>query len=398
MPDLERIVIVGASLAGLSALEALRDEGWDGHVSVVGAEEHLPYDRPPLSKEVLRGEATPESTQLRDDGAYDTLDADWILGRRAVALDVEGRAVELEGGERVPFDGCVIATGAAPRLLPGTPDLPGIFTVRTLEDAVTLRRVLDASPRVAVVGAGFIGLEVAASCRMRGLEVTVVEALEVPLARAIGHELGAAMAALHRDHGVDLRLGVGVAAFEGDGRVERVALADGSAVEADVVVVGVGVRPETEWLESSGLGIDDGVVCDATCLAAPAVVAAGDVCRWPNPLFDEVMRVEHWDNAVQQGQHAARRLLKGEKAGPFAPVPYFWSDQYERKIQFVGRTGPEVRVVDGDLSGERFTAVYGRAGRLVGAISVKNARLLMKYRQLIEQRARWDDALSAASG
>jgi NADPH-dependent 2,4-dienoyl-CoA reductase/sulfur reductase-like enzyme len=400
---MESIVVVGGSLAGLSALEALRAAGYEGALVAIGAEATLPYDRPPLSKQVLQGTWEPEQANLRDDAHYESLEVDWHLGRRAAALDLERRVVVLDEGETVAFDGLVIATGATPRTLPDTPPLAGIFVLRTLEDCLALRKELEGGPRVCVVGGGFIGAEVAASCRTRGLEVTVLEALPAPLARAFPAELGAACAVLHADHGVDLRTSVGVEGFEGTGRVERVLLAGGGSVPADVVVVGVGVVPATDWLESSGLELRNGVVCDETCAtAARGVVAAGDVARWPNPLFGEEMRIEHWSNAVEQGAAAAKRLLAAEGAAePFAPVPYFWSDQYDTKIQFLGRAAPDdmVAVVDGSLDDGRFVALFGRSGRLVGALAFNRPRQLMAYRRLIANATSWDDALAkAASG
>ncbi|MDQ3945254.1 MAG: FAD-dependent oxidoreductase [Actinomycetota bacterium] len=407
---MDRIVVVGASLAGLSALEALRGAGYEGELVAVGAESALPYDRPPLSKQVLQGTWDPEQANLRDAAHYDPLGIDWHLGRRAASLDLERRVVVLDDGEPLAFDGLVIATGATPRTLPdssgtprapGTPPLAGVFVLRTLEDCLALRKELESGPRVCVVGGGFIGAEVAASCRARGLEVAVLEALPAPLARAFPAEMGAACAALHRDHGVDLRTSVGVEGVEGSGRVERVLLAGGGSVEADVVVVGVGVVPETGWLESSGLELRNGVVCDETCAtAAPGVVAAGDIARWPNRLFGEEMRIEHWSNAVEQGAAAAQRLLTSDEAAePFAPVPYFWSDQYDTKIQFLGRAAPddEVAVVDGSLEDGRFVAVFGRAGRLVGALAFNRPRQLMAYRRLIAGVTSWDDALAKAA-
>lgn len=398
---MDRVVVVGASLAGLSALEALRAAGYEGELVAVGAEASLPYDRPPLSKQVLQGVWAPEQANLRDAAHYDPLEIDWRLGRRAAALDLDRRAVELDDGEPLAFDGLVIATGASPRTLPDTPPLDGVFVLRTLEDCLALRKDLEGGPRVCVVGGGFIGAEVAASCRTRGLEVTVLEALPAPLARAFPAEMGAACAALHRDHGVDLRTSVGVEGLEGSARVERVRLAGGGSVPADVVVVGVGVVPATDWLESSGLELRNGVVCDETCAtAAPGVVAAGDIARWPNPLFGEEMRIEHWSNAVEQGAAAAKRLLTSDEAAePFAPVPYFWSDQYDTKIQFLGRSAPddEVAVVDGSLEDGRFVALFGRAGRLVGALAFNRPRQLMAYRRLIAGAISWDDALAKAA-
>jgi NADPH-dependent 2,4-dienoyl-CoA reductase/sulfur reductase-like enzyme len=402
---MRHVVIVGASLAGLRAAETLRQAGFDGDVTLVGAEPHLPYDRPPLSKQVLAGEWEPDRIGLRPTEVYDELQLDLRLGRTATALDLAARRVVLDGDEPLPFDGLVIATGAVPRSLPGTPPLAGIHVLRTVDDCLAIRADLDAGPRrVVVVGAGFIGAEVAATARRRGLAVTILEALPVPLGRALGEEMGRVCAQLHRDEGVDLRLGVGVSAFEGTGRVEAVRLADGSRVEADVVVVGIGVRPATDWLEGSGVPLGDGVVCDERCavVGTSGVVAAGDVARWPNRLFGEEMRVEHWTNAVEQGDAAARNLLawaRGEPGEPFAPVPYFWSDQYDTKIQFVGRARPDdrVEVVRGSVAERKFVAIYGREGRIVGCLGFSMPRWVMQYRRLIAERATWDDALALAT-
>jgi NADPH-dependent 2,4-dienoyl-CoA reductase/sulfur reductase-like enzyme len=397
---LRTVVVVGASLAGLRAVETLRREGYDGRLVLVGAEPDLPYDRPPLSKDFLAGETDADQLGLRRQ-PYDELGLDLRLGTRAVGVDVGDRIVELEEGERLAFDGLVIATGSAPRTLSNTPDLPGIFVLRTLADAVAIRDALATGPKVVVVGAGFIGSEVAATCRGRGLDVTVLEALPAPLVRGLGPVLGAVCGELHRDHGVDLRLGVGVAGFEGTARVERVRLDDSRTVDADVVVVGVGVAPVTAWLEGSGLTLDNGVVCDRTLLAAPGIVSAGDVTRWPNPLFGgELMRLEHWTNATEQGVAAARRLLHGEAPDPepFAPVPFVWSDQYDRKIQTVGsfRGDDDMEVVHGSLAERRFTAVFGRDGRLVGALGFSMPAKVMQYRRMIANGAAFADALEQA--
>jgi NADPH-dependent 2,4-dienoyl-CoA reductase/sulfur reductase-like enzyme len=399
---LEHVAVVGASLAGLRAVEAMREGGYDGRITVIGAEDHLPYDRPPLSKQVLAGSWEPDATILAPVGAsIDGLEAEWRLGHPAAGLDLADRRVDLAGGDSVRFDGLVIATGASVRRLPGQPDLPGIHTLRTLDDCLALKADLDATPqRVVVVGAGFIGAEVASTARQKGLDVTLLEALAVPLERALGAVVGAVCADVHRDHGVDVRLSTGVDGFVGTDRIEGVTLSDGTTVEADVVVVGVGVAPNTDWLAGSGLALDNGVVCDETCLAAPGVVAAGDVARWPNRRFDEVMRVEHWDNAQEQGAHAARRLLHGDGPGaePYEPVPWFWSDQYDRKLQLAGRSGPddEMVVVDGSLEERRFVALYGRADRLVGVLGFNRPAQVMRYRQQIASGATWAEALSPA--
>ena len=240
-----------------------------------------------------------------------------------------------------------------------------------------------------MIGAGFIGAEVAATCRQRGLDVTILEGLPHPMVRGLGPALGDVIAAVHRDHGVDLRTNAHVKGIDGTGRVERIRLGDGSTLDADLVVVGVGVVPETRWLEGSGLTLDDGIVCDATGLAAPGVVAAGDVARWPNELFDgHVMRLEHWTNATEQGVHVAKRLLAGEHGDPFAPVPFVWSDQYDRKIQTVGMVAGDahVHVAHGTLDDRQFVALFGRDDRIIGALGFNRPRQVMQYRRLISER------------
>jgi NADPH-dependent 2,4-dienoyl-CoA reductase/sulfur reductase-like enzyme len=399
--EVVRIVVVGASLAGLRAVETLRREGYDGRITVVGDEPDYPYDRPPLSKELLAGEWEPDRIQLRNQ-PYDDLDAEWRLGVRAGSLDVAGRAVELDDGSRLEFDGLVIATGAKPRRLPGQPDLDGVAMLRSLRDALALRDRLDAGHRVVVIGAGFIGAEVAMTCRKRELDVTVLEALPQPMVRGVGPVIGETLAQLHRDHGVDLRCGVGVEAIEGEGRVEQVRLAGGATVPADVVLVAVGVAPCTDWLDGSGLTIDNGVMCDETALAAPGIVAAGDVLRWPNPLFDgELMRLEHWTNATESGVAAAKRLLAetaGTEPEPFAPIPFVWSDQYDVKIQSAGvyRGDDEMHVAIGKLGDYQFVSLFARSDRLVGAIAFSRPRFLMQYRMMIGRRASIDEALAHA--
>ncbi|MEY2422065.1 MAG: hypothetical protein QOI95_2132 [Acidimicrobiaceae bacterium] len=395
---MRNVVVVGASLAGFRAVEELRHQGYDGSITVIGAEAHLPYDRPPLSKQILSGSWELDRLPLTPIGKeIDDLDVDWRLGVAASGLDLGARHVVLADGARVSCDGLVIATGAGVRTLPGQPELEGLHTLRTLDDCLALRADLDGTPqRVVVVGAGFIGSEVAATARQRGLDVTLLEALPTPLQRALGDEMGAVCADIHREHGVDVRLSTGVDGFDddGNGRLSGIRLTDGSTLEADVAVVGVGVAPNTGWLEGSGLTIDNGVVCDATCLAAPDVVAAGDIARWPNNRFGEVMRVEHWENAQEQGAHAARRLLG--QLEPYQPVPWFWSDQYDRKIQLAGRSSAddEVQIVDGSVEERRFVALYGRAGRVVGVLGMNRPRPVMEYRQLIADGTSWEDALA----
>lgn len=395
---MDHVVVVGASLAALRATEALRREGFSGQLTVVGEEPHEPYDRPPLSKEYLAKGVDRSALALRKQG-YEELDITWRLGTRAHSLDVEARTIGV-GEEFLAFDGLVIATGAHPRSLPTAPALPGVHTLRTVEDADLIATDLEHGARLCVIGAGFIGAEVAATARARGNAVTVLEALPQPMVRGVGPVIGAVLAELHRSQGVDLRLGVGVDSITGDGRVERVHLVDGSTVQCDVVLIAIGAVPTTQWLEGSALTLENGVVCDATLRAASGIVAAGDVCRWPNPAFDdELMRIEHWTNAAEQGTHAARSLLAGDAAAPFASIPFVWSDQYDVKIQSAGRFGGEDRmeITHGSVSERRFTAIFERAGRISGVLGFSMPRRVMQFRKMIGERASFETALAFAA-
>ena len=399
------IAIIGGSLAGLRAAETLRAEGFTGTITVVGAESHLPYDRPPLSKQFLAGTWGLDRVQLRTPDKIDALGLDLRLGRRALSLDIEGGAVIIDDGEPLVFDGLVVATGAEPRPLPGAPALTGMHTLRTLEDSISLgQATAEEGIRVVVVGAGFIGSEVAATCRGRGAHVTVLEALAQPLSRVLGDEMGAVCGALHANHGVELRTGVGVVGVHardgGPGAGEFVAaveLDDGTLIDADVVVVGIGVVPTTDWLAGSGLELANGVVAGPTLHAASNVVVAGDAARWFDERLGEHIRIEHWTNAAEQGAVAARNLLAGESdATAYSPVPYFWSDQYDIKIQVIGHPDAEadVVVVDGSVDEGRFVALYGHAGRLTAALGFSRPRQLMGYRPLLEAGASFDEALA----
>ena len=407
---MSRVLVIGASLAGMSAVQALRAAGHDGEVVVFDNAQTLPKDRPPLSKQVLAGEweigraNQPAASQLSE------LAVDLRLGTPVAALRADERTVVLANGEQVSGDGIVVATGSAARSLPGEQPR-GVHTLRTGRDAIALRDELESTDgRVVVVGAGFIGAEVAATCRQRGLEVAMVEAAEVPLQRALPGEIGSFVADLHRDHGVDVRLGVGIDSVEADaeGAVRAVRLADGGSIDASVVVVGIGAVPQTAWLEGSGLTLVDpseggGVLCDSTMLAAPGVVAAGDVAAWPNQHFGgEVMRVEHWENAIDQGTHAGRRLMAELDLGasgpidPFDSVPWFWTDQYDAKIQMVGRAGPgdEVVVVDGSTHERRFVALFRRGDECRAALGVNRARLVVQSRMRLAESLEWDSVAS----
>ncbi len=405
---MERVAIVGMSLAGLRAAETLRRLGYEREIVAVSAEEHLPYDRPPLSKEFLTAGRAFEDMALRRDGV-DELNLEWRLRTRATSLDLAARVVALDDGGSVGYDNLIIATGATPRALPASvcdPSLGGVHSLRTIEDARAIRDGIENEDRICVIGAGFIGAEVAAACRTRGAGVTLLEAQAQPMIRGLGATLGAVCAQLHRDHGVDLRLGVQIDRVEpstnvaGAPRVGSVVLADGTRIECDLLVVGIGVAPETRWLEDSGLAIDNGVVCDSTCTAAPNVLAAGDIARWPNPLFDdEMMRLEHWTNATEQGAHVAECLVSGA-ATPFAPVPFVWSDQYDCKIQSVGRfnADDDMEIVRGDLESRKFVALFGRDGRLTGALGFSQPRHVMIARRMIAERVSFVDAIAASNG
>ncbi|MFV0524707.1 MAG: NAD(P)/FAD-dependent oxidoreductase [Acidimicrobiales bacterium] len=357
------IIVVGASLAGINAAQAIHRADPDGDLTVVGAELHRPYDRPPLSKEFLAGAMDEERLALRAAAADDALGATWRLGAAAAGLELTGDAavVHLDDGSSVRGDGVVVATGCRARTLPGFAR-DGVVTLRTLDDARWLRRRLAGeSGSLVVVGFGFIGAEVAATARSAGWQVTVVEAEAAPLARVIDEASGATIAELHRQHGVDVRLGTTVATLNGQGAVESVSLSDGTTVPCSVVVVGIGVVPNTEWLDGSGLVVDNGLVADATTLAAPRVTAAGDGARWFNPRYDRTMRVEQWDNAIEMGSHAGRRVLAavaGDAGEPYQPVPWFWSDQYDRKFQLAGMPTDRAQVVQGDLAGAQFVVLY----------------------------------------
>ncbi|OON71624.1 NAD(P)/FAD-dependent oxidoreductase [Streptomyces tsukubensis] len=385
------MTVVGASLAGLYAARELRAQGFDGRLVVVGEEPHAPYDRPPLSKGFLTGGAGEETLALGDAEETDELAAEWLLGVRARGLDVRGRTVLLDDGRTVPTDGVVIATGARARRLPGAVPA-GVHTLRTLEEARDLRGALTAGPcHVVVIGGGFIGAETASSCAALGHDVTVVEAAPLPLAGHLGERLAAACAALHDRGGVRLLTGTGVrelhgrrasvtpaAGHRGRDTVAAVELSDGRVLPADVVVVGIGAVPNTEWLAGSDLAVDDGVLCDDGCVTRlPQVVAVGDVARAGG------VRSEHWTSATQQPAVAVRNLLAGATVDTTRPVPYFWSDQYGTRIQFAGRRGDgdTVRITDGALDEDGFLAVFERAGRTTAALAVGRSRPFTRVRR-----------------
>jgi 3-phenylpropionate/trans-cinnamate dioxygenase ferredoxin reductase subunit len=409
---MDSVIVVGASLAGWRATEALRAEGFKGKISLVGEELHLPYDRPPLSKQVLAGTWPPEKAVLADKKRSSELEVHEVLGRRAIGLDAAGRSVELDDGSALSADGIVLATGASPRRLPGTESLgqaDGLFVLRTIDDSLALRAAVTAveGARVVVVGAGFIGSEVASTCASLGCQVTALEVMEVPLANVLGPVVGAHCGSLHGASGVRLRTGVGLERIErsggtgsgpGAGRLS-VHLRDGEVFDADVVVVGIGVAPSTGWLESSGLTIDNGVVCDDRLFAADGIVAAGDMARWQwrHDGSEELIRIEHWEVAANAGAAAARSLLAGRADAPlFTPVPYFWSDQFGIRIQVLGNPGgdDEMVITEGSFEEGKFLALYGRRGRLRAVMAIGKPRQLMGFRPLLQNGASFDDALS----
>ncbi|MGH3915580.1 MAG: NAD(P)/FAD-dependent oxidoreductase [Pseudonocardiaceae bacterium] len=389
MSNPEHVVVVGAGLGGLRTVESLRTAGFSGHVSLVGDEPHPPYDRPPLSKEVLSGQWPEDRTLLRG-GELSDLDVSLHLGTAAVGVD--GVAVELADGTRMTYDTLVVATGVRPRRLPGQPDHPRLHLLRTLEDCRALRDSMSRARSLLVVGAGFIGAEVAATARAAGLEVTVLEALPVPFARVLGQQMGELCARLQTDNGVTVRTGVRLVEFVdtgGDWITAR--LEDGSTVRADCGVVGVGTVVENGWLSGLGIAAERGLTCDATGLVVGTgnIYAVGDVAAWPHPLFGDSPRIEHWTSATEQAMVVAQRITGTQITQPADAVPYFWSDQYGLKLQLVGRpdraSSVEVLHDPGAIKGT--VAGYFANGTLVAALAFHSPRLLNRCRALIRKRA-----------
>lgn len=381
------IVVIGASLAGLSTVRELRAAGYEGRVTVIGDEPHMPYDRPPLSKEYLTGEP---SLELAESDDIDALQAEWMLGRAAVGVTSDsggGHTVTLDDGTALDADAVVLATGARARSLPGWPSLPGVHTLRTVDDARALRGSLENAQRLVVVGAGFIGAEVASTAAGRGIDVTVVEMSTTPLVGILGEEVAAACTALHGLNGVTLLTGVCVSGVTGEDRVTGVLLDDGTELAADVVVVGVGAVPNTEWLTHPEITIENGFRTDDSCrTGAPGVYAVGDCATSFNVHLGAHHRSEHWTNATQQARIVASAIL-GTPQAPHA-APYFWSKQYGRQLQFAGhrQQGDVVRFIDGDASAASFVALYERDGVATAVFSMDNPRLFTRHRKLIERQ------------
>lgn len=379
---MKSVAVVGASLAGLSAARALRMQGFDGELTIVGAEKRRPYDRPPLSKEFLAGDIGEDALALEADD--DDLDARWLLGVHATGLDAGARAVHLDDGSTVHAGGIVVATGARARSWPSSERLAGVHVLRTVDDAVALRDDLRPGARLVVIGAGFIGGEVASTAAKLGLDVTVVEAALAPLAGPLGVQLGAAVARLHTEHGTRLLCGAPVAGLVGDDRVTGVELADGRRLAADVVVVGIGAIPNVEWLRDSPIEMVNGVVCDeGGATSIPNVVAVGDCAAWYDPTVGWPHRVEHWTGALERPAIAVATLLAGRHIGTPAKPPYFWSDQYGHRIQFAGiaHPGDETTFEVGSLRDASFLAVYRREGQPVAVLGVDQPKLFTRWRR-----------------
>lgn len=385
------VLVVGASAAGLATVEALRRKGYQGTVTVLGAERHLPYDRPPLSKQLLSGMWGADRIQLRPETALSALSAEFVLGDPAVALDVPGRTVRTASGRALRGDAVVIATGLRPRVFPGQEGLAGVHVLRTLDDAHALRAGLLAGSRVVVVGDGVLGAEIAATACVMGATVTMAGPQAAPLESQFGALVSGLLAALHAERGVGLRLGVAVTGLAAsEGRVTGVCLADGDVLPADVVVVAVGAVPETGWLDGSGLRLENGVVCDAYCRAAPGIYAVGDVARWYHDGFETLLRLENRTNATEQADTVAANVLGANQ--PYVPVPYFWTDQFDTKIQVHGMTrgDADVSVVEGSAAERRFVALYRLDGDVIGVLGwnmPKQAR--QRRQQLVEAERRF---------
>lgn len=382
MTDHADVLVVGGSIAGLRTAEALRRLSYPGAVTILEASDDLPYDRTALSKGVLGPGGDTMRVALRSRDELDRLGIEVRLRSLAESLDVSRRTVRLAAGGAIRYSALVIATGASPRELPDVPR-SAVRYLRTLGDARALRGAMEAARQTVVVGAGFIGSEVAAAICARGAGVTVVEPLGVPLGRVLGELVGARLARLHEERGVRLVPGRSVVGVRKCGAGRTVVLDDGTVLPAELVVAGIGARPNTKWLEGSGIPVADGVSCDEFCRARPDVYAAGDVARWPNALFGESMRVEHWTNAIEQAAVVAWNIVNPDRPRRYAPVPYVWSDQYGLRLQIVGRPAAddEVRVVEDDPANQVLVALYARHGRLTGAFTLNAPSRLLSLRK-----------------
>ncbi|HET9261754.1 MAG TPA: FAD-dependent oxidoreductase [Vicinamibacterales bacterium] len=380
-------VVVGASLAGATAAATLRQDGFDGHITLIGAEPHLPYERPPLSKQYLRGETTFEKALVRPATFYDEHRIETIFGVRATRVEPAERIVHLETGGRVRYDKLLVATGVRNRRPPISGlELQGVLDLRSVADADALKRHIEPGKRAVVIGMGFIGCEVAASLRQKGVDVVAVDPSPTPLFRVLGGEVGTVVAAMHRDHGVDAMFDDLVMRFEGHDRVERVITKRGRRLECDFAVVGVGVEPVVDFLAGSGVGIDNGILVDEYCrTTVDGIYAAGDVANHQHPVFERRMRVEHWQNAMHQGAAAARSMLGAGR--PYDSIHWFWSDQYDANLQYAGfHSGWDRLVVRGSLEERSFVAFYLNQGRLDAVVALNRGRDVRRTMPLIRSR------------
>jgi 3-phenylpropionate/trans-cinnamate dioxygenase ferredoxin reductase subunit len=387
----ERHVIIGGGLAGAKAAEALREEGHEGEIVLIGAEDELPYERPPLSKDYLRGEASREDARVHPAAFYEEHSIELRTGTDVTAIDPAGREVELDGGERLGWDKLLIATGSEPRRLrlPGS-DLDGVLYLRELDDSDAIAARLEPGARLVVIGAGWIGSEVAASAREKGAEVEIVERAARPLEHVLGAEASDFYARLHREHGVTLHAGAELERFEGSGRVESVRLGDGTEIECDAVVVGVGITPRTGLAEAAGLEVENGIVTDAgLATSAPGIFAAGDVASAEHPFYGRRIRVEHWANALNQPATAARSML-GKEAS-YEQIPYFFSDQYDVGMEYAGYATEWDRVVfRGDPEGGEFVAFWLQDDRVLAGMNVNVWDVTDQIQDLIRSRREVD--------
>ena len=392
MGQVSRIVVVGGGQAGGQAVDSLRREGFDGEIFLVTAENHPPYQRPPLSKDYLAGRTGLDRVLLRPETFYAESAVELLTGTRVAALDPGAQRIALEGGRSLHYDRLLLATGSRVRRLDGMPgsDLAGVLYLRTVEDSDRIRTAMEGAERVVVVGGGYIGLEVASVAVEAGLAVTVVETLPRLLSRVATSELAAFYADLHRGRGVDLRFGTAVAGFRGEGAVRAVALADGSEIPADLVVVGIGIEPVTDLARAAGLDCDNGIAVDSGCrTSAPGVFAAGDCTSHPNPFFGRRVRLESVPNAMEQGRVAAATMLGEDRS--YASEPWFWSDQHGVRLQMAGLSeGADRTVTRGEFGGESFIAFHLRDGVLIGVDAVNSVREFIFCRRLVGARGRPD--------
>lgn len=387
------MVIVGGSLAGVRAAQALRLGGHDGEIVMISDEVEVGYDRPPLSKALLTGQVEPEETFLVGEEALAQLDLQILRGQAAESLDVASKRIHV-GGSTVAYDKLLIATGSRARRLPLGRNLGNVLTLRTLDDARAVRKLLQEKPRVVIAGFGFIGCEVAASLSELGIPVTIVDTDLRPLAQ-FGSGFREAITRQHRSHGVDMRFGVGIKDVYGVRDIERVKLTDGTVLDCDLLLMGVGSVPNVEWLGSSGLRVNDGLVCDATLKADKDIYGAGDVASWVNPAFGRRMRVEHWTNASEQAQTAARNMLASQGGEPYRGLPYFWSVQYGRRFQYLGDlvAFDQTLWLEADDGSSTAVGLCGKDGALVGVTGIDSVAIVMSLRTQIASRYGWGQAM-----